>query len=248
VLYSDFAWDGTNDNGQDIKQGAYYIKVIVTDEYGHINTTIREVQLIRSDEYVRVNIYNAAGELVRRLEQASVPGTQVSLEVEDVFHISGGSNATTIKLGDAGAMQWDGKNSLGSLVSSGIYEISVEVKERNGYVVHSTKTITVLNESSGPIMSGVKFYPNPAVADATYVMRLAWTAAAPGKVVIRIYNMAGELVTRMESRMENLFADWDMSSQGGERLAPGFYAAVIDAVSTSGEKQRTAIKLAIIRK
>jgi flagellar hook assembly protein FlgD len=250
VPYVDFAWDGTNDNGLDISQGVYYIKVVVTDEFGHANTTVKEVQLIRSEKFVRVSIYNAAGELVRRIEQSYVPGAQVSLEVEDVFHVSGGNNATTIKLGAAGTMKWDGKNSLGALVGSGIYEVSLEVKESTGLTMFSTKTITVLNESPGVIMSDVKFCPNPAYAyqDDGSLILIAWTGAATGKITIRIYNTAGELAARIESRIEKFFVDWDMTSPGGGRLAPDFYVAVVEAESTAGVTQKAVVKLAIIRK
>jgi hypothetical protein len=108
----------------------------------------------------------------------------------------------------------------------------------------------VLNESSGAIMSDVKFCPNPAYAyqDDGSVIRIAWTGAATGKITIRIYNTAGELAARIESRIEKFFVDWDMTSPGGGRLAPDFYVAVVDAVSTAGVKQRTTVKLAVIRK
>jgi flagellar hook assembly protein FlgD len=251
VPYVDFDWDGTNANGQPASQGIYYIKVIVTDEYGHTNAIVKQVQLLRTEEYVRLSIYNSSGELVRVIEQANVPGTQINLEVDDVFYINGGtSNSTTIKLGDAGVMQWDGKNSLGSLVSSGMYEVSVEVKDISGYSVISTKTITVLNESSGPIMTDVKFYPNPIVADQDLgaVMRICWLGTATGDVTVRVYNIAGELVTKIGARIEDLFVNWNMTANNGESLAPGFYAAVVEADTAQGERERFVIKLAVIRK
>jgi hypothetical protein len=146
-------------------------------------------------------------------------------------------------------MQWDGKNSLGSIVSSGMYEVSVELKDKSGFTVYSTKTITVLNEAAGPVISALKAYPNPVVfgASVSPVMRVQWTSASTGKFVIRFYNTAGELVSRMDTKIENLFVDWGMTTQGGAKLAPGFYAAVIEAVSDMGVTERVMIKLAIIR-
>lgn len=250
VPYVDFSWDGKNANSQDVSQGVYYIKVMVTDNYGHMNTIVKEVQLLRTEEFVRVSIYNTSGEVVRRIEQGVVPGTQLSLETEDVFYINSGNNSTTIKLGGAGTMQWDGKNSLGSLVASGIYEVRVEVKDNTGYTVSSSRTITVLNEISGALLSDVKAYPNPSVLDdySAAVMRLEWQSAAIGKITIRIYNVAGELVDRITGRIENLGADWDMQSASGQRLAAGFYPAVITAESQQGVTERLAVKLVIIRK
>jgi len=251
VPYIDFAWDGTNANSQPASQGIYYIKVLVTDSYGHTNTIIKEVQLLRSEQYVRLSIYNAAGELVRRIQQNTVPGTQITLDVDEVFYINAGTvNSTTIKLGAAGTIQWDGKNSLGTLVSSGIYEVAVEVKDKTGFTTYSTKTITVLNEASGPIISGLKAYPNPSVITqfSGAKMRLQWTSGSTGKLTIRFYNVAGELVSTINTKVENLFTDWTMTASDGEDLSPGFYLAVLEAVSSDGVIERTMVKLALIRK
>jgi flagellar hook assembly protein FlgD len=215
-----------------------------------MNTTIKEISLIRTEEYVRLSIYNTSGELVRRLEQSVVPGAQLSLDVDDVFYIKAGEeNSTTIKLGDAGNMQWDGKNSLGALVSSGMYEVSVEVKDGTGYTVYSTKTITVLNEMSGPVLSDVKAYPNPAVADeySYSQMRIQWAGTAEGDITVRVYNTAAELVTVLRAKIADAGIDWDMETQAGSKLSGGFYAAVIEAVTKDGVRERAVLKLAIIR-
>lgn len=248
--YVDFTWDGTNENGQSAGQGIYYIKATVTDNYGHMNTTIKEVQLLRSEKYVRISIYSSSGELVRRIEQGYVPGTEVTLDTPDVIYISGANNAIDIKLGAAGTVQWDGKNSLGVLVNSGIYEVSMELKESTGFTLRSSKTVTVLNENQGPAVSGVKIYPNPVVAyeDDGKTIRVAWTAAGTGKITIRIYNVAAELVAKIEARIEDLFADWDMTAADGARLSAGFYVAEVEAVTTGGKVERYAAKLALIRR
>lgn len=252
VPYVDFSWDGTNDNGQNISQGVYYIKAMVLDEYGHTKATIKEIQLIRSEKYVRVSIYNSSGELVKRIEQSYVPGmqVQVSLETDEVFHVSGGNNSTVIKLGAAGTMEWDGRNTFGSLVSSGIYEISMELKQSTSYTLYASKTMAVLNESSGPIMSAIKAYPNPAMAGegSNAVIHFQWLATSKGKVTIRVYDVAGGLVAKIDAKIEDLFVDWDMTTQDGSRLAGGLYAAVIEALTQPGVREKTTIKLAVIRR
>jgi hypothetical protein len=98
----------------------------ITDTFGAKVGLIEEVQLIRVDRYTRISIYNSAGELVRRMEVPQVDSNIVNLKVDDTFFISNDSTSTTIKFGDTGALQWDGKNSMGTLVGSGTYEIFVE--------------------------------------------------------------------------------------------------------------------------
>jgi flagellar hook assembly protein FlgD len=253
--YSDFAWDGYSDSGQALSQGIYYIKISVTDEFGHVNTEIKEVQLLRPEQYVRVNIYNSAGELVRRLEDPNVTGTSLNLNVEDPVYVGNG-NLTSIKLGNGSTLSWDGKNSEGMTVSTGVYEIQVEVKTANGFTTVATKTVSVLNGQSGSILldpankkAFPKAYPNPDVAGGSPsdIMTFAWFASAPGAITVRIYNIAGEMVRQISGDLSLQTLTWDLRVVSGEYASTGLYVAVFDASARDGRREHAATKLSIIR-
>jgi flagellar hook assembly protein FlgD len=250
TTYVDFIWDGDNLNGQGVMPGSYFVKVTVNDTFNTQTTIIKEVQLLKVEEYVKVSIYNSAGEIVKTVELPKTGDDIIDLNVDDVFYIGDNNSQTTIKFGNNGSLDWDGKNSLGNLVESGTYEIYVEVRSKEGYVVAASKTITVLNESVPSILGEVKAYPNPLVLseNQTGVIRIAWTGSVPGRVNIRVYNAAGEIVDKFGTDLSAGFVDWDGSTVHGLKAASGYFAAFIEAVSSSGAVERRLVKLVVIRK
>jgi len=248
--YVDFKWDGSNNNGQDVAAGAYFVKVNIRDTYGAAYAVVKEVQVIKVEEYVRVTIFNSAGEIVKRVEMPKTGSNIIDLKADDTFYVDGSSSSTTIKIGDNGNLNWDGKNSLGTLVSTGAYEIQVEIRSADGYTVTARRTITVLNNNQGGIISDVKAFPNPYVTAKGNdgIIRISWTALSQGRVKIRIYNVAGELVSRLDAKLSDTYADWNVTARDGSRLASAYLTAVIEAVNDNGAIERRIIKLAIIRK
>ena len=61
------SWDGTNQNGDPVLNGSYYVKVDSTDPYGVTNTVTQVVTVNRHLAEVQVDIFNEAGEIVRHL-------------------------------------------------------------------------------------------------------------------------------------------------------------------------------------
>lgn len=253
----DFAWDGSNDSGQDINQGVYFIKVSVTDEYGHVETIVKEVQLIKTEEYTRVSIYNGAGEIVSRIETPLVSGTVIDLSgLEDILFVGAGA-AIPIKYGNAGqAVNWDGKNLDGKLVSNGVYEIVIEQKDGSGYKTAAAKTVTVLSEQGDSVLADPtgklfpKTYPNPVITDGSVLnptVAIDWYAAAPGEIVIKIYNIAGELVRRLDGDLNVKPVLWDLKEQSGQSVSSGLFLIVMQAKADDGRRETVSTKLAVLK-
>lgn len=248
--YVDFIWDGNNINAQEIAAGAYFVKVTIYDTYDTATTIIKEIQVFKVEEYVRITIFNSAGEIVKRVEVPKTDSDMVNLEVNDIFYVDGGSAETTIKYGTNGSLSWDGKNALGNLVETGAYEVYVEVRTGDGYTVAASKTITVLNRAVGTVLGDVKCMPNPYVSEkgVTGSIKISWTGTDEGSVKIKIYNIAGELVDKFETSITAGFAEWDMKTKNNEDIANGYFIGIIEAVTKSGLRERLTVKLSIIRK
>lgn len=257
VPYVDFGWDGTNDNGQQIGNGVYYIKVTVTDEYGHIETTTKEVQLLRIEEYTRISIYNTAGEVMSRLVMPSVQVSSIDLSgMDDILYVGGGAVAP-IKYGNGLSMNWDGTNFDGETVSNGIYEIVVETKTSTGFTTVAAKTVTVLSTQGDSFLTDPtgalkypKTYPNPYVIDDTIAnpsVAIDWFAAVPGTIEVRIYNMAGELVRRLKGDLAVKPLTWDFTTQSGEAVSSGLFVIVVRGVTDDGRRETAVVKFAVIR-
>jgi flagellar hook assembly protein FlgD len=256
--YVDFTWDGKNQNAQDIGPGMYYIKTSITDAFGHVDTEIKELQVLKSEQYVRVSIYNTAGELVRRIEDTTVPNTDVSLGVDDVIYVGQGTSAP-IKISGTQTINWDGKNATGRTVESGVYEVVLEVQKSNGYQVMITKTITVLEQKGDTILSEPgnpnafpKAYPNPLFIDAgkkpLQAITIEWYSTAQGEVIIKIYNIAGELVRLARADMAVKMVTLDAETSGGESISSGLYVVLLQANAQDGRKETKITKFTVIKK
>jgi flagellar hook assembly protein FlgD len=257
VDYVDFAWNGNTNSGQEAGQGIYYIKIQVQDEYGHTETIVKEVQLVRTEEYTRVTIYNGAGEIVSRLETPDVSGTVIDLSgLDDVLYVGTGG-IVPIKYGSGGqVMNWDGKNLDKKTVSNGTYEIVVEKKTRDGYTVMASKSVTVLSEQAAPVLSDPagklypKMYPNPFVTNGAIMNPVAaidWYTAASGDITIKIYNVAGELVRRLEGDLSVKPMAWDLKEQNGADVSSGIFVVVMQANADDGRRETAVTKFVVIR-
>ena len=245
-----FFWDASSDSGQQVSQGLYYLKISTTDTYGHVNTKIESIQILRLDVYARINIYNSAGELVRRLQVNNVANTNVSLAVDDVIQVGKNSGVINIEYAPGASIAWDGLNSEGRTVESGVYEMQVEVKTAQGFQIMATKSVTILNAGSNGIISDIKIYPNPAiVSDATAGATIKWLTGESGQADIKIYNMAGEMVrgisTSIGAGMSGII--WDLKSSGGDEVSSGLYVVVIYVKKDSGESEIKKIKMAVMK-
>lgn len=247
--YIDFTWDGSNNNGQDIVPGIYYIKMTITDPYGSGTAVVEAVQVVEEEVYTRISIYNSAGELVKRVQVPEVETKVINLQVDDVFY-AGGNSSTTIKYGNTGTLVWDGTNSMGDLVGSGTYEVVVEEKTADGYDAVASKTITVLDGSGPSAIGQFKIEPNPVVVQGGVVnpMKFAWDGTEPGDVTIKIYNIAGELIKMLGAKVGDGSVQWDLKTSNGYEAASGFYIVVVEDKTDSGKLERKITKLVIIRK
>ncbi len=90
-------------------------------------------------------------------------------------------------------------------------------------------------------------YPNPARMSRGDIVKIGHIAAGSGEVVVRVYNVAGELVRTLsegggitENAGEKIAA-WDGRNENGERAASGIYLCRV-----TGEGRDKTIKAALI--
>ncbi len=246
-----YYWDAINAQSQEVGTGVYYIKIETLDQYGHTTTLIKDITVVRVDQYVELNIYNSAGEIIRSIRQKKdVSGGTVSLSsLGDrlIFTKEGGS--VIIKYGNniGDYILWDGKNQEGEIIGSGIYEVQVILKDaKDGAVSEASKTVTVLREGKVYIEE-LKAVPNPYVKGSGGIIRFEWvlTGIETGEVRIRIYNVAGELVRQLIGELGTGMIEWDLKTENKHYASRGIYIAVMDAKNSEGYKDSKKIKFAI---
>jgi flagellar hook assembly protein FlgD len=247
-----FTWKAINEQSQLIDQGVYYIKVETTDPYGHTSTFIKDITVVRVEEYVELNIYNNAGELIRKIKQKKTGLTpSVKLDLQDTIYLSKTQNNILIQYGPGVGenIVWDGKNQEGEIVSNGVYEVQVIIKTQEGTVLEASKKVVVLREDK-IYFDTVKAYPNPATTNLENFpyMTFEWTLAGAetGEISIKIYNIAGELVRHITGDLSAGSLQWDMKTDNGKFVARGIYICIIEGRNSEGYRDMKILKVGIL--
>jgi hypothetical protein len=242
----EFTWNGTSLNGKKAANGVYYIKATVVDSYGHVFMIVKSVSVMKLEAYTMVSIYNTAGELVRRLRNEGAPAGPLKMGENDIIYVDKKGGSTILKYNDSDLFNWDGKNALGRIVESGIYELRFESKTDDGLMVEGAGTVTVLAAGDGIVLGGVKVFPNPCRPGLVSAATIAWSNSAPGRVNIRVYNTAGELVQRISSGLAAGSVLWDLKTEFGERASSGVFIICVEGATDDGNREIKTVKLAVI--
>lgn len=249
---TNFVWDITNNQSQFVNPGKYYIKVEETDEFGHVNVVIKDILVVRVEQYIELKVYNSAGELVRTIRDtaSAVPELADLSSMGDIVIIENNGTPVNVKYGSnpGDFVQWDGKNEDGQVVAAGNYELQLSVKSEQGSITHTSKSVVVLREDK-TYLDTFEIWPNPYTEDAgSNPIIFNWsckTAGETGEVYIRVYNVAGELVKQIKTKLETATAAWDLKA-GLEHVSRGIYVAVISSVNEQGYRDMKVQKLAVV--
>jgi flagellar hook assembly protein FlgD len=240
-----FNWDGNTDAGQPVASGNYYIKFTQKDTYDHTTVLIKEFAVLHAEEYVQMDIYNSAGELVRTIRKNTVPPDRMSLTVEDVLVVQKDGSDVSINYGPglSDYIKWDGMNNDGVAVQSGTYEIKMTSRTLNGTVSIISKSVMILKEGS-KYMGDVKAFPNPYYG--TNSMTFEWSGAGMGEMNVAIYNIDGELVRNLQGRVEAGSITWDGKTSNGGKIGTGYYIAVFQSKNIDGYVEKKKLKIAVM--
>lgn len=253
---SSFVWTANNAQSQDVVQGNYYIKIEQTDPYGHVTSYIKEVTVVRMEKSITLNIFNTAGELVRTITKpnAGTLNDKLELKIGGTIIIDQFGSPVNLKYGAnlVEYITWDGKDSEGDVVTSGTYEIQMVMKTDTGLTFESSQTVIVLREAR-KYLEELIIQPNPYNAKTgpgyvTFRWNFIGGVVENGEALIRVYNVAGELVWRMKGDLANNVAGitWDLKKGGTKtHLARGVYYCVLESKNDTGYLDRKTAKLAI---
>jgi hypothetical protein len=246
---STFVWDGTSNASQFVSSGDYYIKIEQKDQYGHTEVMTKSVMVMKIEEYIELNIYNSAGELVRSIRDytSSLPD-KVALRMEDTLVIKHDGTKIPIYYGQnpTDILTWDGRNSQGVSVSRGTYEVQVIVKSNTmEATLEASKTIVVLSEGM-KYFYDAKVYPNPYIGKGQ--LTFAWSASGTGWVNVYIRNLSGELVTTLNAKLEDGSVTWNVKTGDGHSIAHGLYVCEFMAKNDEGYISKKALKFFIMNK
>jgi len=249
---STFSWDVSNDQGQSLTSGKYYIKIEQLDQYGHVDTYVDDITVVQRDEYVELRVFNSAGEMVSvNRDYSKELAGNIKLDVPHLMMIEKDEAAPNFAIGYGEGlgevMYWDARDNSGRLVGTGSYEVQVVVKTDEGYIYEASKSVMVLREDK-EFLEETKIYPNPyRGGENAGPAAFAWSSGGEtGTIKIMVYNMAGELVKTIEEDIAAENASWDLTNNYGDRVSSGFYVVIFKAVNSDGHMNTARNKFAVM--
>jgi hypothetical protein len=245
-----YFWNATTDANQQVSSGVYYIKFQQTDGYGHTNVVIKEIDVLNTNQYAEVDIFNSAGEKVRTMYvYKDVSNTQLTLKAPDVIPIDSNGNTVTITYGTGltDYLTWNGLNDQGVLVQSGTYEVQVNLVTNQGRTTVASKTVIVLTQTK-KFTGDVEIWPNPYVGGKNVAkqVKLVWVPGLDtGTMNVAIYNLAGELVRQWTADLQAASIVWDLKTGDESDAASGLYVVVFKVKDTLGSVTIKTLKMTL---
>jgi len=237
-----WTWNGRNSSGQLVQSGSYTVEF---DENSPGTGTVQymaQTTVLRSQGQEGVAIYNSAGELVKHYTVDSDSAAYLKLSASSFV---ASKSATGVQIswgtGSGAAVQWNGTNDQGTVVSPGLYTIVVTSLSVGGGTQQLEAGVQVLAAPTD-LMAGVLVAPNPLGAGTRSLTLAAPALAGADTLKVGLYNLAGELVAKGYGTgpQQQLALPTELSG--------GVYLVVLEATSAStGASQRAVLKLAVTR-
>lgn len=245
-------WDGSNSSGNPVSNGVYYVKVDNSTSTGVVSSTTQQVTVSRSLTVVVVNIYNEAGEVVKKLlSYVSDPKGNVltgvalsSSKIEPNNQTGSGiPSMTTITITSsygAVSLTWDGRNDQGNLVTNGQYFVEAHLASGAGGDQTITRQISI---TSNGTLESEKVYAVPNVlTDSSRVTTIQLNSATPYTLNAKVYDLDGELINTLSGTAGSNSVIWN--SRG---TASGLYLVMVDLMNSNGGLVKRQVLKIVVR-
>ncbi|HJT23910.1 MAG TPA: T9SS type A sorting domain-containing protein, partial [bacterium] len=246
-------WDGTNQAGDPVSNGVYYVKVDNIDAENQVTSVSETVTVSRTIAKIQVNIYNESGEVVRHLfAYADDPGNMnlgnVAFSGNVIQPTLGtptpnGTSRLTLTFPNGVTVTWDGTDDSGQIVTNGVYQVEVHWLDGKGEEEVVSHNVTV-ERGNSPSASGVVFAGPNILNGNSAGTTVGVDSALSLTLTASVYDVAGE-------RVKNPVT----GQTGGNRvtvdtsgLASGLYFVVVDLRDAQGNLIQKQVTQIVIRR
>jgi flagellar hook assembly protein FlgD len=252
----DLIWTGTNNGGQAVESGAYYVQISSTNSFGQVQTESKSVTIVSAAGSATLGIYNSAGELVDNLSGQlaglssqptgmSLPSGQSGVVASTNPNEGGLKINLTLANGLTTTIFWNGLGTQGQPLQSGNYLVTLSQTSAGSTEVLKTSPIVVIatkDESANGMANSALVVPNPVDGNWFDVQYQPGSAGTGSYTAVgMLYDLAGQRVaeaTDNGSGTLQFSGDW----------SSGIYLLDFEVHNgSSGALARRVLKVAIVR-
>ena len=252
----DMVWNGSNQAGQWVNNGIYYIKVSCTDPFGDVTTVTKPVNVLGPGLRESVVVFNSAGEVVRKFTLSGLSATVQSISLNlasgqgavaaSVDPVTGAINGgvpmtLTLTNGSTAPLFWDGLGAGGAPLQAGTYLVELVRSESGQSSTVKTLAVSLLQVKDGTAQNtaaSAKVAPNPVAAGEPVSVR--YTPSKQNWARGRLYNADGELVAEAV----------DLAGSGaltfGKGCSSGVYLVSFEVCEGQAVMARRVLKAAVV--
>jgi hypothetical protein len=243
-------WDTTNNNGQSVAPGTYYVEVKSTDAFGKVTVYSEAVTVMGTLVSNSLKVYNSAGEMVDQVNLTALTGlaTGFSSATGSSAAVAGSGlkfNVQVVGSNTPEQVAWNGLNAQGQPVSPGVYMVElVYAPVGQASAVVKVMPVTILDRPGGAAqtaLAGAVVAPQPYVAAKGGGLNVVYTPVPGEQLSGRLYNLAGQLVEQ------------GLDAQGSgritlsvDRVSSGIYLMELQMDDGDAILARRIVKVAIV--
>jgi outer membrane protein OmpA-like peptidoglycan-associated protein/flagellar hook assembly protein FlgD len=244
-------WDGSDDAGRVVEDGAYTYRVSATDRAGNAGQTSGTAVVVDTGKKaVRLSLdrraFSPNGDGVMDTVTL-LPENQSSTVVRSwSVTVSGADDAKVRGFSGTGnlpaRLAWDGKRDDGTRAADGIYHASLEV----GYVTaekQSARTVDFALDTIPPAIEvgAVDTLFSPDGDGRKDVVRVAQESVPGDTWEGRMVNQAGKTVRTWTWKDSALDFEWDGTDEEGNKAADGTYRYEVRSEDPAGNKAQGTV-------
>jgi flagellar hook assembly protein FlgD len=256
---ADLVWTGTNQNGQAVQGGIYYIKLCSTDVFGTVTCQVYTVTVQPPSSAPTLQIYNSAGEVVDTLNVAGLSAAPVNLELQSgqsggvipssnpkaLTPTGGVTFNVVLQNGTAVPVYWNGLSASGQPLASGTYMVQLSSSQAGAQTLVKTLPVTLLasqNQSVEAMAASALVVPNPVVSGANG-FSVRYEGDGVDSAVGVLYDLAGERV----AQASQMPVSGPGLLQFSAKLSGGIYVLDFEVADSKVALARRVLKVAIVK-
>jgi len=240
------SWDGKNDKGTIVSDGAYTYSLEAWDDNGNKSTTDPQKVVIdttepRAEIKAPYTVFSPNGDGNKDTLPLELSGSAEDTWKGEVFDSKGTVVATFNWQGQPKDLPWDGKSSGGTLLSDGVYSIALSTTDRAGNPATKKFDNIIINTQATPVFITVDaeiFSPNAdRTADAiNFNAVIGIPEGIKGYTLEMVHEKNGTERTMTGTGTPGAKITWDGKKDDSSKADEGMFTARITVEYDKGDK------------